>query len=57
MARYQGHVGVFRATVRWGSGRKSCPEKNFIDETVFKKLKALGLPPSPSATTPRSCAA
>jgi len=47
MARYQGHVDVFRATVPLGLEVKELPlAKNFIDEQVFKKLKALGLPPS-----------
>ena len=46
MARYQGHVGVFRANRAawvWKSPafRRS---KNYIDDEVFKKLKALGLP-------------
>ena len=45
MARYQGHVGVFRATVPLGIPVENLPEpKNFIDELVFKKLKNLGLP-------------
>ena len=47
MARYQGHVDVFRATMPLGiKTDKLPPAKNFIDELVFKKLKALGLPPS-----------
>ncbi|QDU97174.1 DUF1549 domain-containing protein [Lignipirellula cremea] len=47
MARYQGHVGVFRATIPLGIEVTSTPpEKNFIDSEVFGKLKALGLPPS-----------
>jgi len=47
MARYQGHVGVFRATIPLGVPVDSLPEpKNFIDELVFAKLKALGLPAS-----------
>jgi hypothetical protein len=48
MARYQGHVGVFRATVPLGVPTENLPPaKNFIDELVFSKLKALGLPSSP----------
>ena len=45
MARYQGHVGVFRATVPLGLEVANLPtSKNFVDDEVFKKLKALGLP-------------
>jgi uncharacterized protein DUF1549/uncharacterized protein DUF1553 len=48
MARYQGHVGVFRATIPLGVGTEQLPPaKNFVDELVFKKLRALGLPSSP----------
>jgi hypothetical protein len=47
MARYQGHVGVFRATVPLGVEVANVPaSRNFIDDAVFNKLKALGLPPS-----------
>lgn len=47
MARYQGHVGVFRATVPLGIEVKDLPPVvNFVDEKVFDKLKALGLPAS-----------
>lgn len=47
MARYQGHVDVFRATIPLGIQVKSLPaEKNFIDKHVFANLKSLGLPPS-----------
>ncbi len=47
MARYQGHVGVFRATVPLGIEVANLPPTvNYIDEAVFKKLKALGLPAS-----------
>ncbi len=49
MARYQGYVGVFRANVPLGANTDSLPPaKNFVDETVFAKLKALGVPPSPA---------
>ena len=42
MARYQGQVGVFRATIPLGVPVDSTPEpKNFIDELVFAKLKTL----------------
>ncbi|MCA8999146.1 MAG: DUF1549 domain-containing protein [Planctomycetaceae bacterium] len=48
MARYQGQVATFRATVPLGAEVASTPEvKNFIDEAVFEKLKVLGIPPSP----------
>ncbi len=47
MARYQGHVGVFRGTVPLGIAVKELPApKNYIDQLVFKKLLALGLPAS-----------
>jgi Protein of unknown function (DUF1549)/Protein of unknown function (DUF1553) len=48
MARYQGHVSVFRASVPLGAPVESLPPPvNFIDEAVFAKLKTLGVPPSP----------
>jgi len=48
MARYQGQVGVFRASIPLGVPVDTLPvAKNFIDELVFKKLKTLGVPPSP----------
>ena len=44
MARYQGQVGVFRASVPLGVPVESTPPpKNFVDELVFKKLKNLGV--------------
>ena len=47
MARYQGHVGVFRATTPLGLPVENLPPTvNYIDELVFAKLKALGLPAS-----------
>ena len=47
MARYQGNVGVFRATVPLGIEVKDLPPaRNFIDDKVFSKLQALGLPAS-----------
>lgn len=50
MARYQGQVGVFRATVPLGVQVANLPpSKGFVDDHVFGKLKALGLPPSPVA--------
>jgi hypothetical protein len=50
MARYQGQVATFRATVPLGAGVGTLPpEKNFIDRAVMGKLKVLGIPPSPVA--------
>ncbi|MEX0701435.1 MAG: DUF1549 and DUF1553 domain-containing protein [Planctomycetales bacterium] len=47
MARYQGQVSTFRATIPLGADvAKLPPEKNFIDQAVFNKLKLLGIPPS-----------
>ena len=47
MARYQGNVGVFRATIPLGLKVENLPPtKNYIDDLVFSKLKALGLPAS-----------
>jgi len=48
MARYQGHVSVFRASVPLGAPVENLlAPVNFIDEAVFAKLKTLGVPPSP----------
>jgi hypothetical protein len=47
MARYQGQVDVFRGTVPLGVPTNNLPPaKNYVDELVFAKLKALGLPSS-----------
>ncbi len=47
MARYQGKVGVFRASVPLGAEVQSWPPvRNLVDELVFNKLKSLGIPPS-----------
>ncbi len=47
MARYQGQVGVFRASIPLGAPVEATPQpKNFVDELVFQKLKTLGVPPS-----------
>jgi hypothetical protein len=47
MVRYQSKVAVFRATVPLGAPVQHLPvAKNFIDESVFRKLKRIGLPPS-----------
>jgi len=49
MARYQGHVGVFRASIPLGYEVKEFPTAvNLVDEAVFAKLKTLGIPPSPA---------
>ncbi|HQU44905.1 MAG TPA: DUF1549 domain-containing protein, partial [Pirellulales bacterium] len=50
MARFQSQVSVFRATLPLGievADGSLPPRRNFIDELVFAKLKALGIPPSP----------
>lgn len=50
MARYQGQVSTFRATIPLGADVSSVPEaKNLVDAAVFNKLKVLGIPPSPAA--------
>jgi Protein of unknown function (DUF1549) len=50
MARFHGQVGVFRGTIPLGVSVDHLPApKNFIDELVFAKLQALGLPASPPA--------
>jgi hypothetical protein len=50
MARYQGQVATFRATVPLGAEiTERPPVRNFIDEAVFGKLDVLGIPPSPLA--------
>ncbi len=47
MARYQGQVSTFRATVPLGAEVTAVPpSKGFIDDAVFSKLKLLGIPPS-----------
>ncbi len=47
MVRYQGKVAVFRGTAPLGAPVENLPApRNFIDELVFAKLKAMGLPPS-----------
>ncbi|MSR59985.1 MAG: DUF1553 domain-containing protein [Planctomycetaceae bacterium] len=48
MARYQGQVSTFRATIPLGAELGALPEpKNFVDGAVVNKLKLLGIPPSP----------
>ncbi len=47
MIRYQSKVAVFRATIPLGAPvDRLPPQRNLVDEHVFKKLKLLGLPPS-----------
>src|SRR5262249_14043496 len=47
MARYQGQVAVYRATVPLGAAVENLPAPtNFIDEHVLANLRALGIPPS-----------
>lgn len=47
MARYQGQVSTFRATIPLGADLGNVPSpKNFIDTAVLNKLKLLGIPPS-----------
>jgi hypothetical protein len=48
MARYQGQVATFRATVPLGAEVGELPpERTLVDRAVFGKLKQLGIPPSP----------
>lgn len=48
MARYQGQVSTFRATIPLGADTSEMPEPaNVVDQAVFNKLKLLGIPPSP----------
>lgn len=50
MARYQGQVATFRATVPLGAEITARPPiRNLVDEAVFGKLDVLGIPPSPVA--------
>jgi len=47
MARYQGQVDVFRASIPLGIEVAGLPDpNNFIDEIVNRKLTTLGIPPS-----------
>ena len=47
MARYQGQVATFRATVPLGAEIANLPPtQNLVDEAVFNKLTVLGIPPS-----------
>lgn len=48
MVSFQSHVAVFRAVLPLGAPIASTPPvKNFVDELVLKKLRLLGVPPSP----------
>jgi hypothetical protein len=47
MARYQGNVAVFRASIPLGAPNIDWPTgDNAVDAAVFSKLKTLGIPPS-----------
>jgi hypothetical protein len=47
MARYQGQVSTFRASIPLGADVSSLPKpNNFVDEAVFNNLSVLGIPPS-----------
>lgn len=47
MVRYQGKTAVFQATLPLGAPVENLPQaRNFIDELVFKHLRATGMPPS-----------
>lgn len=47
MARYQGKVAVFRASVPLGVPIEAFPPtRNVVDRAVFAKLQTLGIPPS-----------
>ena len=48
MVRFQDQVAVFRAVIPQGLPIPSLPpQKSFIDQHVFARLKQLGIPPSP----------
>lgn len=50
MARYQGQVSTFRATVPLGADTSNLPAPiNLVDSAVFNKLKLLGIPASDHA--------
>jgi hypothetical protein len=51
MARYMGHIAVFRAIVPHGEPLKDIPDfkpNNYIDELTASRWKKLGLRPSPT---------
>ncbi|MEQ9410538.1 MAG: DUF1553 domain-containing protein [Fuerstiella sp.] len=48
MVRFQGAVSVFRGVIPQGiEVRDTPPERSFVDQHVFARLKQLGIPPSP----------
>jgi hypothetical protein len=48
MVRFQGEVAVFRGEVPQGLPvTNTPPEKSFVDNLAFNRLKVLGIPPSP----------
>jgi hypothetical protein len=47
LAKYQGHIAVFRATIPTGNVLEKFPQpNNFVDEKVFARLRQLGIVPS-----------
>ena len=55
MARYQGQVAVFQASIPLGEDISESawpPTRNLVDELVFTKLKSLGIPPSAECDDP-----
>lgn len=47
MARYQGQVSTFRATIPLGADTSNLPQPaNLVDTAVFRKLRLLGIPAS-----------
>jgi Protein of unknown function (DUF1549)/Protein of unknown function (DUF1553) len=47
MARYQGQVATFRATIPLGAQFTQKPSiRNYVDDAVFSKLETLGIPAS-----------
>lgn len=50
MARYQGQVSTYRATIPLGADTSGVPQgDNIVDTAVFNKLRLLGIPPSEGA--------
>jgi hypothetical protein len=47
MIRFQGHVTVFQGSIPLGLEVTPPESNNFVDDHVFAKLTALGIPPSP----------
>lgn len=46
MARYQGQVAVYRASIPLGAPVEPPPSQSFIDDLVFAKQQTLGIPAS-----------